>query len=76
MNNKIFPEMVSMPKKHTIVALFPCWLWIFVLFPMFMPFVGLGIWEETELGAWLDIFYHIRDEIGVFYNNLVRLFLT
>lgn len=67
MNNKLFPEMVSMPKKHTIVALFPCWLWIFVLFPMFMPFVGLGIWEVEESSAWLDIFYHISNGFLVLF---------
>jgi hypothetical protein len=67
MKNKIFPQMLSTPEKITIFSLIPCWLWIFVLFPMFMPFVGLGIWEETELGAWLDIFYHVSNGILVLF---------
>lgn len=67
MNNKIFPQMFSMPNKIKIFALIPCWLWTFVLFPMFMPFVGLGLWEEVESSAWLDIFYHISNGILVLF---------
>ena len=59
--------MFSTPEKITIFSLIPCWLWIFVLFPMFMPFVGLGIWDEAESGAWLDIFYHVLNGILVLF---------
>lgn len=59
----IFPSMCSKPEKIKIFALIPCWLWVFVLFPMFMPFVGLGIWEQWELSAWLEIFYHVANAL-------------
>jgi len=59
--NKIFPPMYSKPEKIQIFALIPCWLWVFVLFPMFMPFVGLGIWELSEISVWLDIVYHVAN---------------
>ena len=55
MNNK--------PERSQIFALVPCWLWIFVLFPMFMPFVGLGIWGQKEYSAWLEIVYHAANGI-------------
>lgn len=61
--NRIFPSMCSKPDKIKIIALIPCWLWVFVLFPMFMPFVGLGIWEQWEISAWLEIFYHVANAL-------------
>ena len=61
--NKIFPPMCSKPEKIQIFALIPCWFWVFVLFPMFMPFVGLGIWEQSEISVWLDIVYHVANSI-------------
>ena len=50
--------MCSKPDKIRIFAIIPCWVWVFVLFPMFLPFVGLGIWEQSEISIWLDIVYH------------------
>jgi membrane protease YdiL (CAAX protease family) len=35
---------------------------------MFMPFVGLGLWEQVELSAWLEIAYHV-------INAIILLFL-
>ena len=67
MNKKIFPQMLSMPEKITIFTLIPCWLWIFVLFPFFMPFAGFGLWNVEESGAWLDIFYHVSNGILVLF---------
>ena len=55
--------MCSKPEKIQIFALIPCWLWVFVLFPMYMPFVGLGIWELSEISVWLDIVYHVANSI-------------
>ena len=66
--SKLFPSMCSKPENGRIVALFPCWLWIFVLVPMFMPFLGAGLWEQPEVSVWLEIVYHI-------VNGLVMLFL-
>ena len=65
---KLFPSMCSKPEKIKIFALIPCWLWVFVLLPMYLPFVGLGIWEQWEISAWLDIAYHVL-------NGLTMLFL-
>ena len=44
--NKLFPSMTSKPEKIQIFAIIPCWIWAFVLLPMFMPFLGLGLWEQ------------------------------
>ena len=55
---KLFPPMCSKPEKIQIFAIIPCWIWVFVLFPMFLPFVGLGIWDQSEISIWLDIVYH------------------
>ena len=56
---KIFPSMNSKPEKIQLFALIPAWIWAFVLFPMFMPFVGLGIWDQKALSVWLEISYHV-----------------
>ncbi len=55
--------MSSKPEKIQIFALIPCWLWVFVLLPMFMPFLGLGIWEHHEISVWLEIGYHVANGI-------------
>ena len=55
--------MNSKPEKFQIIAIIPCWIWVFVLFPMFMPFVGLGIWEQSETSVWLEVFYHAANGI-------------
>ena len=61
--NKIFPPMYSKPEKIQIFALIPCWVWVFVLLPMFMPFLDLGLWEQTEDSVWLEIGYHVSNGI-------------
>ena len=67
--NKLFPSMCSKPEKIQIFAIIPCWVWMFVLLPMYMPFIGLGIWEQAEISAWLEISYHIL-------NGIIMLFLV
>lgn len=59
--NKLFPSMTSKPETIQIFAIIPCWLWVFVLLPMFMPFLGLGLWEQWELSVWLEIGYHVAN---------------
>ena len=66
--NKLFPSMCSRPEKIQIFAIIPCWFWVFVLFPMFMPFLGLGVWEQVEISAWLEIGYHVT-------NGIIMMFL-
>lgn len=66
--NKLFPSMCSKPEKIQIFAIIPCWVWMFVLLPMYMPFIGLGIWKQAEISAWLEISYHIL-------NGIIMLFL-
>ena len=61
--NKLFPSMFSKPEKGQIFALIPCWLWVFVLCPMFMPFLGEGLWEQWESSVWLQIGYHVLNGI-------------
>lgn len=61
--NKLFPPMYSKPEKIQIFAIIPCWLWVFVLLPMFMPFLGLGLWEQWETSVWLEIGYHVLNGI-------------
>lgn len=60
--------MHSKPEKIQIFALIPSWIWVFVLFPMFMPFLGLGLWEQAKISVWLEIGYHVA-------NGIVMLFL-
>ena len=66
--NKIFPSMHSKPEKIQIFALIPCWVLFFVLIPMYMPLLGLGLWDQVEMSVWLEIGYHA-------VNGIVMLFL-
>ena len=59
----VFPPMCSEPNTAKIIALLPCWLWVFVLLPMSMPILGLGLWEQWERSVWLEIVYHIANGI-------------
>ena len=61
--SKLFPPMTSKPEKIQIFAMIPCWLWVFVLLPMFMPFLGEGLWEQWESSVWLQIGYHVLNGI-------------
>lgn len=63
--NNLFPPMYSKPKKIQIFALVLCWLWVFVLLPMFMPFFGLGLWEQWEISVWLEIGYHVVNGVAM-----------
>ncbi len=66
--NPIFPSMHSKPEKVRIFSLIVCYLWVFVLVPMFMPFLGAGLWEDPEVVAWLEIGYHVA-------NGVILLFI-
>ena len=57
--NNLFPPMCSKPEKIQIFAAIPCWFWVFVLLPMWLPFFGLGLWEQWEKSVWLEIGYHV-----------------
>lgn len=71
--SKLFPAMTSKPEKIQIFSLIPCWLWVFVLFPMFLPFVGLGLWKQHEISVWLDIVYHAAN--GAFLLMIISGYL-
>ncbi len=55
---KLFPSTTSKPEKVKIVILFFSWIWCFVLLPMYMPFLGDGLWDQVEFSVWLEIGYH------------------
>ena len=55
--------MNSKPEKGQFLALIPAWIWIFVLVPMFIPILGLGVWEQVETTIWMEIVYHIANGI-------------
>lgn len=63
--SQLFPPMTSKPEKIKIFALIPCWLFVFVLIPMYMPFLGLGLWEKWEISVWLEIGYHVANGIAM-----------
>ncbi len=65
---KIFPNMCSKPEKVKVILIAIFWPLLFVLLPMYMPFIGLGIWEQQEISVWLEIGYHVA-------NCILMLFL-
>ena len=64
---KLFPSMHSKPEKIQVFALIPGWIWVFILFPMFMPFVGLGIWQQKTMSVWIEIVYHVANGLLTFF---------
>lgn len=62
---KIFPATYSKPEPDRIIALVPCWFWVFIVFPLFMPFLGHGLWEQWEISVWLEIGYHAVNGIAL-----------
>jgi len=34
-------------------------VWAFVLFPLYMPFLADGLWEQWQTSAWLEIGFHV-----------------
>ena len=67
--NKLFPTMFSKPEKTQIIATVPFLVWVFVLVPMFMPFLADGLWEQGAISVWFEIGYHIL-------NGVVMLFIA
>lgn len=65
--------MYSKPENSKIFALVPCWFWVFVLFPMFLPVLGFGLWTQGEISSWLEIGYHVVN--GVFMLLLMLNYL-
>lgn len=59
--------MYSKPEKIHIFALIACWLWAFVLFPLYLPFLGSGLWEQWEVSAWLEIGYHVINAVLIIF---------
>lgn len=64
---KVFPRMYSKPEKKYLVGLIPCWLWVFVALPMFMPYLGVGLWQNPVFISWLEVGYHVTNGIIVFF---------
>lgn len=65
---KLFPSTTTKPEKVKIVILFFSWIWVFVLLPMYMPILGLGLWDQVDITVWLEIGYHVT-------NGLLMLWL-
>ncbi|MBQ2881738.1 MAG: hypothetical protein IJE40_05675 [Clostridia bacterium] len=72
--DKIFPPMYSKPEKRHIIALIPCFFWVFVLIPMYMPYLFAGLWEQGEISVWIDIIYHVVN--GILMLLILRSYLS
>ncbi len=65
--SKLFPHMTSKPEKVHTFALIFSWIFFFVLFPTFLPYLGFGLWEQGESSVWLEIGYHAVTGVGVLF---------
>lgn len=72
--DKIFPPMYSKPGKRHIVTLIPCFFWVFVLIPMYMPYLFAGLWDQGEISVWIDIIYHVVN--GILMLFILRSYLS
>ena len=57
--SKIFPSMNSKPEKFTFITTLIYWPFVFLWFPIYLPYLGMGLWEDPNLGPWLEIGYHV-----------------
>jgi hypothetical protein len=64
--DKLFPSMCSRPEKIKIFSLIPFWLLIFIFIPIYMPYLGMGLWEDAEMSSWLEIGYHAVNALAMF----------
>ena len=71
---KLFPSMCSKPEKIKIFSLIPFWLLIFVFIPIYMPYLGFGLWDQAEMSCWLEIGYHVVNAFAMFL--LMRSYLA
>lgn len=62
---KLFPPMYSQPKWPMLICIGVYWGLSFVLFPMYLPLLGMGLWETPTWSAWLEIGYHAVNAIAM-----------
>ena len=65
--DKMFPPMYSKPEKIQTISLIPFWAWAFVFIPIYMPYIGFGLWEQWEVSVWLEIVYHVINGVGILF---------
>ena len=70
---KLFPSMNSKPEFIRIFLLWGGYVWVFVLVPLFMPFMGAGLWEDPQAIVWVEIGYHVLN--GVVMLVLIASYL-
>lgn len=67
MMDKMFPPMYSKPEKIQTISLIPFWFLSFVFIPIYMPYIGFGLWEQWEVSVWLEIVYHVINGVGILF---------
>lgn len=50
--------MVNCINTGRVICIFAYWILGIVLFPMYMPFIGYGLWENYRAISWVEIVYH------------------
>ncbi|MBO4972295.1 MAG: hypothetical protein J6D45_05735 [Clostridia bacterium] len=65
--DKMFPPMYSKPEKIQTISLIPFWFLSFVFIPIYMPYIGFGLWEQWEVSVWLEIVYHVINGVGILF---------
>jgi len=62
---KLFPTMYTRPESSQILGLILCWSWVFIVIPVFMPFLADGLWDILTTSVWFEIVYHIVNSVIV-----------
>ena len=60
--------MYSKPKTIQSFLLLNIGVWVFIMVPTLMPFLGIGLWDQWEISVWLEIGYHVA-------NGIILLFI-
>ena len=65
MMNRFFPIMTDEPEKGMHFAVLAYWIFGLVLFPLWLPMLGAGLWEDLPVISWFEIGYHVLNAIIV-----------
>ncbi len=55
---KHFPPMLNCMRKGYVFCIFVYWILGIVLFPMYMPLIANGLWDNFAAISWVEIVYH------------------
>lgn len=60
---KFFPPMMNCLGTGHVFCIFAYWIFGIVLFPMWMPLIGYGLWDNYRAISWVEVVYHAANAL-------------